>query len=214
MADEEHGGAGKAGGGAPKQKMTVRWGKVVFEDVEAGDAADATPAPTTAESPARVRDTPRSPTPGPRSRPPSKKVAHERREGVSRTDRRLRIALGVSIAAIIVLLMRNPSGGSDALVIETPPPTIVGTWVTEHPRYAGRSFVISEQLFELHLAEDGVQQFDIRETREIETEDSWRYEIAYRSSEGDIEHVFFLYPDGTVRVRNEPQVVWIRAPAG
>ena len=210
MADEEHGGTGGGEDGTPRRKMTVRWGKAVYEDVEPGDVPDAPAEAATTEE-----------GQGPPTHPPSESASPqwerktgERREDIIRRERRLRIALGLGVATILVLLIQIWADRYDPFVISEPPPSIVGTWVTDDPRYAGRSFVISEEVFELRLGEDGNHQFDIRTIRETETEDSWMYEITYISPDGDLVHSFFLHADGTVRVRNPPDIVWTRLPNG
>ena len=214
MAEGEHGGKGGAGGGTPKRRMVVRWGRATFEDVEPEDALDLA-ADAAAEGAAhRERDQP-PPEPGPRPETPAKRIGRERRQDVIDRQRRLRVLLALSVAMVAVLLLQFFADVADPYLLAEPPANILGTWVTEDPVYAATSFVISDELFELHLGEDGTYQFDIRSIRAIETEDSWRFEITYTSpEEGDLEHVFFLYADGTARVRNPSHVVWTRLPSG
>ena len=132
-----------------------------------------------------------------------------------RGQRRLKAALAFFIVIDVVLLVERFTDWPDPNLLTEPPPSILGTWQTEDPAYSGRVFVISEEQFELRLSDDGNYRFDIRSIRGIETGDSWRFDIIYtHPKEGDLDHVFFLYEDGTVRLRNPPDVVWTRLPSG
>ena len=125
------------------------------------------------------------------------------------------MALAFFIAIDGLLLVDRFMDFPDPNLLTEPPPSILGTWLTEDPAYSGRVFVISEEQFELRLSGDGNYRFDIRSIRRIETVDSWRFDIIYTiPEEGDMEHVFFLYEDGTARLRNPPDVVWTRLPSG
>ncbi len=214
MAEGEQGGKGGARGGTPKRRMIVRWGRATFEDIEPGD-------PDYLETDAAVEGDPQPegdrPSPEPRSEPgtPSRRTGGERRQDVIRSLRRLKAALAFFIAIDVVLLVDRFTDVADPNLLTEPPPSILGTWLTEDPVYSGRVFVISEEQFELRLSGDGNYRFDIRSIRRIETVDSWRFDIIYTiPEEGDMEHVFFLYEDGTARLKNPPDVVWTRLPSG
>ncbi len=132
-----------------------------------------------------------------------------------RGQRRLKAALAFFIVMDVVLLVDRFTDVPDPNLLTEPPPSILGTWQTEDPVYAGRVFVISEDQFELRLSDDGNYRFDIRSIRGIETGDRWRFDITYTDpEEGDLDHVFFLYEDGTARLRNPPDIVWTRLPSG
>lgn len=121
------------------------------------------------------------------------------------------MALAFFMVIDVVLLVDRFIDVPDPNLLTEPPPSILGTWMTEDPAYSGRVFVISEEHFGLRLSGDGNYQFDIRSIRGVETEDSWRFDIIYTiSGEGDVEHVFFLYEDGTARLKNPADVVWTR----
>ena len=212
MAEGEQGGKGGARGGTPKRRMIVRWGRATFEDVEPGDSQDTDAAEEGAAQPEGDQ-----PPPEPSSEPetPTRRTGEERRQDVIRGQRRLKVALTFFIAIDVVLLVERCTDVADPNLLTEPPPSILGTWLTEDPVYSGRVFVISKEQFELRLSDDGNYQFDIRSIRGTETEDSWRCDIMYTNpEEGDVEHVFFLYEDGTARLRNPPDVVWTRLPSG
>ena len=214
MAEGEQGGKGGPPGGKPKRRMIVRWGRATFEDVEPGDSQDLA---TDAAEEGAAQPEGDQPTPDPGSEPgtPTRRTGGERRQDVIRRQRRVKMALAFFVAVDVFLLVERFTDVADPNLLTEPPPSILGTWLTEDPIYSGRAFVISEEQFELRLRDDGNYQFDIRSIRGIETEDHWRFEIIYTNpEEGDVEHVFFLYEDGTARLRNPPDVVWTRLPSG
>ena len=199
MAEGEQGGKGGARGGKPKRRMIIRWGRATFVDVEPGDSQDT----DAAEEGAAQTGT------------PTRRTGGERRQDVIRGQRRLKAALAFFIVIDVVLLVERFTDVPDPNLLTEPPPSILGTWQTEDPAYSGRVFVISEEQFELRLSDDGNYRFDIRSIRGIETGDSWRFDIIYtHPEEGDLDHVFFLYEDGTARLRNPPDIVWTRLPSG
>ena len=214
MAEGGQGGTGEGGarGGTPKRRMVVRWGRATFEDVEPGDSQDTDAAE---EGAAQPEGDQRSPEPRSEPDTPTRRRGGERRQDVIRSLRRLKMALAFFIAIDVLLLVDRFTDVADPNLLTEPPPSILGTWLTEDPVYSGRVFVISEQQFELRLSDDGNYQFDIRSIRRIETEDKWRFDILYTNpEEGDMVHVFFLYEDGTARLKNPPDVVWTRLPGG
>ena len=197
MAEGEQGGKGGAPGGTPKRRMIVRWGKATF--VEPGDSQDT----DAAEEGAAQTET------------PTRRTRGERWQDVIRAQRRLKAALAFFIVMDVVLLVDRFTDVPDPNLLTEPPPSILGTWQTEDPVYAGRVFVISKDQFELRLSDDGNYRFNIRSIRGVETGDRWRFDITYTDpEEGDLDHVFFLYEDGTARLRNPPDVVWTRLPSG
>ena len=214
MAEGEHGGKGGAGGGTPKRRMLVRWGRAIFEDVEPEDALDLAADAATEGAAHRERDQP-TPEPGPRPETSTRRTGGERRQDAIRGQRRLKAALAFFIVIDVVLLVDRFTDVPDPNLLTEPPPSILGTWQTEDPVYAGRVFVISKDQFELRLSDDGNYRFNIRSIRGIETGDRWRFDITYtHPEEGDLDHVFFLYEDGTARLRNPLDVVWTRLPSG
>ena len=231
-AESEHGGTGEAErehgatpeakgedggteGGTPRRRMVVRWGRAYFEEIQPGDS-DYLPPDAEAEAEADSEPEGDQPPPEPGAEPGKhQRRGGERRKDVVRRQRRLKVALVLLLAIDAVLLVQRFTDWSDPYLLTGPPPSILGTWVTDDPVYSGRTFVISQEVFELRLSEDGNYPFDIQSIRGIETEESWRFEITYTTlEEGDQEHVFFLYADGTARLSNPSSVVWTRLPSG
>jgi hypothetical protein len=210
MPEGEHSGKGEAEGGTPKRRMVVRWGRAHFEDIEPGDP-DHLDTDAAAEGDPQPEGNQPSPEPGAGPATERRRTGGERRLDVLRRQRRLKLAVVLLVAIDAVLLVDRFTVSDDPFLLTTPPPSILGTWVTEDPVYSGTAFVISDEVFELRLSEGGNNRFWIRSIRGVETEDSWRFEITYTSpEEGDLEHIFFLYADGTARLNNPPDVVWTR----
>ena len=210
MPEGEHSGKEGAEGGKPNRRMVVRWGKAHFEDIEPGDP-DYLDTDAAAEGDAQPQGNQPSPEPGAGPATEKKRTGGERRLDVIRRQRRLKAALVLLVVIDVVLLVDRFTVPDDPFLLTTPPPSILGTWVTEDPAYSGTAFVISDQVFELRLSDGGNNRFWIRSIRGVEAEGSWRFEITYTSlEEGDIEHIFFLYADGTARLKNPPDVVWTR----
>jgi hypothetical protein len=217
MSEGEHGGKGEPEGRRRKRKMTVRWGRAFFEDIGPEDDVDGDAAAEGA-APGESDQPPPEPGSTPETRTGSIEGewrGPERRKNVIRRERRFKITLAVMVAMVAILLLQLYVDWADPTLLSGPPPGIVGTWVTEDSVYAGTAFVISDELFELRLGEDGNYRFDIRSIRGIESANSWRFDITYTSpEEGDLQHVFFLYADGTARLKNPSHVVWTRLRAG
>lgn len=210
----EHGLNGGAEDGAPQRRMVVRWGRAYFEEIEPGDP-DYVAAGAVAEGDSEPEGDQPPPEPGAEPGTSNRRRGGEHRLDLVRRQRRLKVALVLLLAIDVTLLVQRFTDWGDPSVLTEPPASILGTWVTEDPVYSGRAFVISDEVFELRLSEDGNYQFDIRSIRSEETENSWKFEITYTSpEEGDQEHVFFLYADGTARLSNPPDIVWTRLPSG
>ncbi len=141
----------------------------------------------------------------------------ERRSGARRSEARFKAALLIAVAAIAVLaleIVANRSSGEDSTVLAAPPEELVGTWATEDPRYAGSALVIDHDRIELDPGEaGGIRSHPILSIRAVQGPDSWLYEITYGRSGGERTIAVHLHPDGVLRLRNPPDMVWRRKPA-
>jgi len=90
------------------------------------------------------------------------------------------------------------------------PPSLIGTWVTDHERYTGRAFVISQDDLELHVGDGVVSYHAIVSVQETVEADHWAYRINYTSSDGPAVLEVFLHADGVLRLKNPNYVVWTR----
>ncbi|MDX1494251.1 MAG: hypothetical protein R3253_09340, partial [Longimicrobiales bacterium] len=90
------------------------------------------------------------------------------------------------------------------------PSAIVGRWATDDPRYADRAFVIDDEAFHLEVGRDSILSYRLAEIRLFETPDFNRYVLTYYTREGEAEQEFRLSPDGALRLKNPPDVVWTR----
>ena len=130
---------------------------------------------------------------------------------------RLKAVLLIAVAAIAALgleiVVNDDGSGEDFTVLDAPPEELVGMWSTENRRYADRAFEIHNDHLELHLGEEGgIQSHPILSVRAIQAPDSWAYEIAYESPQGERTLAVRLYPDGALRLRNPSDMEWRREP--
>ena len=141
----------------------------------------------------------------------------ERRSGVHRRGVWLKVALVIAVPAIAALALEIVVNGESlpegSTLLDAPPEELVGMWITENPRYSDTAFVIDYDHIELHLGEEaGIRSHPILSVRAVQGMDSWGYEINYESPGGDLTLGVHLYPDGVLRLRNPPEVVWRRSP--
>jgi hypothetical protein len=192
---------GKSSGadGEKRRRLRIRWGRVEYVEEEASEesptAADDEEAPLVATE-----------TPGQR-------VSRERREAERRRHLRLRIALYLSLSAILVMGLQLVVMRIDRDVLEAPPPDIIGTWETDDPRYEDKDFVISAEHLAIGYGDGQSSTHVIRSISAEQTGDTWAYEITYGSPDGDQAFDFFLRPGGVLQLRNPPEVVWRRRPS-
>jgi hypothetical protein len=197
LADESPGDAGKQGSGG----MRIRWGKVVHDDAPnegggpATDSGGAAPAPDKANRTAKET--------------PAQRMAVERRVSERRRHTRLKVALGISIALSAVLVLdivasMEPEG------LETPPVSILGTWVTDDARYADRAFEMLENEIVLHVGDGVTTRHAIQSIERDALGDSWNYEIIYASPDGEQTLAFVVHPGGILRLKNPSEVIWRR----
>ena len=129
-----------------------------------------------------------------------------------RNRRLLKILRGVATvgAATVGFLLVRAVLTPDPQLLDVPPPEILGTWVTDDPRYAGRAFIIREDEFHLQVAPGQILVNSVNTIRRIPHPEYDAYEITYFTSEGESAHEVHLYPDGVLRLKNPADVVWVR----
>ena len=145
--------------------------------------------------------------------------APEHRSGVRPRGAWFKAMLLIAVVAIAALGLETfgnrESYGEDVTVLPAPQEELVGMWVTENPRYAGSALVIGHDHIELDPgAEGGIRSHPILSIRAVQGPDSWVYEIDYETSGGSVTMGVHLHPDGVLRLRNPPDVVWKRTPTG
>lgn len=186
---------------AKRGKARFRWGRVVYDDEDAAGQADAA-AEEEAAGAAGSEDPPET---------PGKRVFRQRRKKERRHHMRIKVALGLFLATLAVLLMDIVLDRvEENALTTTPPPDILGTWVTDDPRYEDRGFVISAVQFELRLGDGQSSRHAIQSIEAVETGNTWAFEIIYSSPDGDQSFSFFLHPGGILQLKNPPEVVWRR----
>lgn len=127
------------------------------------------------------------------------------------TARIARRALGRRLpVALLVVLSLSACRRPEQLPLE-----LIGTWVTDEPRYAGRSFTLQAPSTLILQFGAGADSLSIRRIRAVHGKfDSSRnatlYRIVYREGRDDL--YFSLYsftqPARAVRFKNLPEIVW------
>ncbi len=97
--------------------------------------------------------------------------------------------------------------------LAAPPPTILGMWVTDDPRYEGRAFELFEEELEPHLGDGMISRHAIQSMRGVLVGSSWSYEMICSSVDGDMSFDFLVHPGGILQLKNPREVVW-RQPQG
>ena len=124
---------------------------------------------------------------------------------------RARVArLAVATTAALVAFVCVRALTREDVTLRAPPPAILGAWVTDDPRYAGRAFVVRPDTIELHVGADQALSHAILAVRESPAGSHIVYEITYATTDGDTVLEFLLYPDGVVRLENLFEVRWVR----
>jgi hypothetical protein len=185
-----------------RRKLNLRWGRVVEDDETAAEPAGASDD----------RPVPDQPEPTPEETP-GKRFARDRRRSARRRQIRLQAALAVTVGLVAFLVLRGLWEG-DTSILPGPPVGIWGTWVTDDLRYADRGFIISAETFELKLGDGLTSLGELQTIRGVPVNEGWEYEINYTSPDGDQLFNFVVHPDGELRLRNPPDVVWRKATEG
>ena len=143
--------------------------------------------------------------------------APEHRSGVRPRGAWFKAMLLIAVVAIAALGLETfgnrESYGEDVTVLPAPPEELVGMWVTENPRYAGSALVIGPDHIEIDPGEaGGVRSHPILLIRAVQSPNRWTYEIDYGSPGFERTVTVNLHPDGVLRLRNPPDLVWRRKP--
>ena len=120
---------------------------------------------------------------------------------------------GVGLVSVAVLLATSPTERGEPM--EGVPRELAGRWATTDPRYADRRLLIERERVELRLelGPEGRARHAIVEVRGWEEGTSRGYRIRYETAEGgDQVMEVFVEPDGALRLKNPPDVVWRRVP--
>ena len=139
----------------------------------------------------------------------NRRNSHERRIEIIRRERRRRFLQGAVIALVALLGLRAWASRPPP-TIDVPPPSLIGTWVSESERYADRAFVIGQDDLELHVGDGIVSYHQILSIQEVQEADHWAYKISYASPDGVAVLEVFLHADGILRLKNPNDVVWTK----
>ncbi len=122
------------------------------------------------------------------------------------------VAAALGVAASLALFLTSPRERGELL--DAVPRELAGRWVTTDPRYADREFLIERDRLDLtlDLGPGGRARYPVVSVRSWQERDRRGYRVHYGT--GDEARVMEVYVlrDGTLRLKNPPDVVWKRAP--
>jgi hypothetical protein len=118
---------------------------------------------------------------------------------------------GAGVLGVIALMATRPADVGTAF--DEIPREIAGRWVTSDPRYADRMLVIERDRVDLllEMGPDGRERHPIRQVRGWTAGSERAYRIEYGTEDEFLVDVF-VAADGTLRLKNPPDVVWRRLP--
>lgn len=128
----------------------------------------------------------------------------------SRRQQRLTRVGFAGVAATLAFLLTRVLISPDPAVLEEPPTDLLGTWVSDDPRYADRSFTIGVAEFHLQVGPTEVLLYPVREIRRVESENRIDYQITYVTPAGDAVHEMQVDSEGVARLKNPRDATWVR----
>lgn len=128
---------------------------------------------------------------------------------VPRPTRRGYKAMAALLAGVAVFLVVRGLEAPDGLVDETPA-DIKGRWTTDDARYGDRAFLIEDDMLHIEVGSDSVLSYRTVHLQRFPEADFDRYVLTYHTREGEATQEFRRLPDGTLRLKNPPDVVWSR----
>lgn len=124
-------------------------------------------------------------------------------------QRGYRVLAGL-VAGLVVFFVVRAVMSPGVNILDETPSEIVGRWMTDDSRYADRAFHIEEETFHLEVGEDSILSYRVARIQRFPSGDFDRYLLSYHTREGEARQEFRLFPDGVLRLKNPPDVVWTR----
>ena len=94
------------------------------------------------------------------------------------------------------------------------PQELAGEWRSSDPRYADRSFELSQGYLSLGMGEGKATTGLIQEVKVSQESGKTLYAITYREDQ-QVNRMFFYYDSShgqTIRFKNQPGIVWSKVP--
>lgn len=120
---------------------------------------------------------------------------------------RLLAGLGAGIVVFLVVRVLTSPGPN---VLDGTPTEILGRWTTDDSRYRDRAFHIEDDTFHLEVGPDSILSYRIARIQRFGDDGFDRYVVTYYTREGEVQQEFRLFPDGVLRLKNPPDLVWTR----
>jgi len=118
------------------------------------------------------------------------------------------------IVFIILTLLGGYSCKKELIVADE----LLGVWVTSDPKYKGCYFEVTEDEIVIKDIEEDVNFFKISkiEAEQDPDEDFITYIITHADLEGrplELSVLYFPGEEGTIRFKNQPNIVWVKSEA-
>jgi hypothetical protein len=113
--------------------------------------------------------------------------------------------LVVSLAGLGVRWLVTRQAG---VTWEEAPPETRGVWTTSNARYAGRSIEVGPQSVTLQLGTAGALPGRLDIAREVFDDDRRILRLEYTTEQGPDALEMLVAGDGTMTLRNQPEIVW------
>lgn len=116
----------------------------------------------------------------------------------------------VMVFVLVVLVARSGVGvgSGEALAL---PESVVGTWISEDPRYEGRSIQVDPALVVIRPgAEEQAAVGIVKDVRGWQEGAQDVIRVVYQTDEGDFSIDLMPQDDGSMRLRHPNEVLWVR----
>jgi hypothetical protein len=93
------------------------------------------------------------------------------------------------------------------------PQALIGVWATDSPRYAERFIKFDKKLLTMGLGEFGTTNYPIKELKRRMDGNQESFELVYGQNNEPGQSLHFEYDSadgGTIKIRNQKDVVWTR----
>jgi len=128
-----------------------------------------------------------------------------------KTGRRLGTPVILAMVLVLVLLVARSGGGAGSAEALRLPESVAGTWISEDPRYEGRSIQIDPALVVIRPgAEEQAAVGIVKDVRGWQEGGQDVIRVVYQTDEGDLSIDLMPQVGGGLRLRHPNEVLWVR----